>query len=180
MGLPEVLLPYVAVGTATTTGTAAGSGEAEAALLLNGNDQIIAPDAEIRSAQDALLKAPAFALTALFAVLWPIYDLVILLPSHDHFNMLLEHCAMGVDPAAPGNRVISKMWMGPGRIANGFWTRGLRDAMYRERMESLRGVGGGGAAAGQKGGERGKDGGNTFEVDFARGESRKNLDGMSR
>lgn len=40
---------------------------------------------------------PAFFATAAFAVLWMVYDLCMLLPTHNHMNQLLAHAEMGID-----------------------------------------------------------------------------------
>lgn len=40
---------------------------------------------------------PAFLVTLCFAILWVVYDIALLLQSHDKFNQILAHAEMGVD-----------------------------------------------------------------------------------
>ena len=45
---------------------------------------------------------PAFYATLAFAVLWVVYDVALLLPTHDHINQLLAHAVMGIDAEKAG------------------------------------------------------------------------------
>ena len=40
---------------------------------------------------------PAFFVTLIFAVLWFLYDFMVLLPSHNQMNQLLAHAELGID-----------------------------------------------------------------------------------
>ena len=40
---------------------------------------------------------PAFFVTLIFAVLWFVYEFMVLLPSHNQMNQLLAHAELGID-----------------------------------------------------------------------------------
>ena len=63
---------------------------------------------------------PAFFVTLVFAVLWFIYDFLVLLPSHNQMNQLLAHAELGID---------AQKFLKPSLFAK-HWTPEAWEAMY--------------------------------------------------